>query len=316
MPITSGPRRKTSLTNGSTIPHSGRMQSMTGFGAAKGRTKRSDVEVTLRSVNGRFFEWKASLPQRFISLEPQLKKLSQEHFERGTLTLTVNERFRAVESARAPRVNLKRAQAWHVKLAELKRSLKVSGEITLDHILRGSDLFIEQTPQELTREEQSQILSAFKKALLQCQTERKREGVAVRQDLRKHASQLSKLLGQLEKFREQANQNLKMSFLSKLKKLGLDIPLASEQLRAEVTLLIEKSDISEEINRLGTHIHRFSQLLSEGNPQGKRLDFYVQELLREVNTIGSKSAISDMTEAVVEMKTVIERLREQVQNIE
>jgi uncharacterized protein (TIGR00255 family) len=81
-------------------------------------------------------------------------------------------------------------------------------------------------------------------------------------------------------------------------------------------LLVEKSDISEELNRLTTHLHRFSELLSGKDSQGKKLDFYVQELLREVNTVGSKSAISDMTEAVVEMKTVIERLREQVQNIE
>ena len=308
--------RKRPLTDGSTIPHSMPMQSMTGFGAAKGRTERSDIEVTLRSVNGRFFEWKASLPQRLITLEPQLKKFSQEQFERGTLTLIVSERFRAEENARTPKVNLKRAQAWHRKLTELKKSLKVTGEITLDHILRGSDLFIEETSQQLTSGEQAQIVSVFKKALAICQTERGREGVAIRQDLSKHASHLGRLLHKLEGLREQANLNLKANFLAKLKKLGLEISMTSEQLNTEVALLIEKSDISEEINRLKTHIQRFSQLLDEKNPQGKRLDFYVQELLREVNTIGAKSAIPDMTETVVEMKTVIERLREQVQNIE
>ncbi|MBX9767051.1 MAG: YicC family protein [Bdellovibrionales bacterium] len=292
------------------------MQSMTGFGTSKGRTERSDIDVTLRSVNGRFFEWKANLPQRLMPLEPQLKRLVQKEFERGTVTLLMSERIRPGDISKAPTINLKRAKHWHSALQEMKKTLKLSGDISLDHMLRGSDLFLEDTSQELTSAEQTQILTTFKKALAHCQTERNREGLAIRDDLHKHTQILLKLTARLQTFRETANQNLKTLFISRLKKLGLEIPLTSKQLNTEVALLIEKSDISEEINRLMTHLQRFAEILDGKDAQGKKLDFYVQELLREVNTVGSKSAIPDMTETVVEMKTVIERLREQVQNIE
>lgn len=289
---------------------------MTGFGTSKGLTDRSEIDVTVRSVNGRFFEWKANLPQRLMPLEPQLKRLVQNEFERGTVTLLMIERIRPGDSTKAPSINLKRAKLWHSSLQEMKKVLKLSGDISLDHVLRGSDLFLEETSQELTATEQGQILRTFKKALNHCQAERNREGLSIRNDLHKNTRILLKLTTKLQDLREAANQNLKTLFAARLKKLGLEIPLNSAHLNTEVALLIEKSDINEEINRLVTHLQRFDEILDGKVAQGKKLDFYVQELLREVNTVGSKSSIPDMTETVVEMKTVIERLREQVQNIE
>ena len=160
------------------------------------------------------------------------------------------------------------------------------------------------------------LLSAMNKACETAEKERRREGKDLRHQLELILHQLEEQVDEIQGVREEANQNLLARFEQKIKSRLAAVEFDSGRLSQEVAIQIEKSDINEELSRLKEHIRNYGLLLGAGEAIGKKLDFYTQELLREVNTIGSKSSVSKLTQIVVHAKTLIERLREQVQNVE
>ena len=155
----------------------------------------------------------------------------------------------------------------------------------------------------------------LKKALASCLKERKREGVALKKDLNHQLQEITKVISRMQKLRTAANNELKKRFNSKLEKWQ-NLNYDPQRLAQELTINLDKVDINEEMSRLKEHIRSCKALIAGADGRGKKLDFYSQELLREVNTIGSKSQVSKLTEEVVNAKSIIERFREQVQNIE
>jgi uncharacterized protein (TIGR00255 family) len=167
-----------------------------------------------------------------------------------------------------------------------------------------------------TGPEKKALLKAFQIALNKCQAERLREGASLRKILLMRIKSLSKLVNEMGRHREEVNAELEKRIKERLRKLGFVGVVEPTRLAQEIVLNLDKVDISEELERLREHMSSCERYMAEPNEQGKRLDFYSQELLREVNTVGSKANHAAITEKVVQAKGLIESFKEQVQNIE
>lgn len=292
------------------------MKSMTGYGLGKATSTQSSIEVSVRSVNGRFLETRLHLPREFIPFESEIKKTLAQYFERGTLDLFVSRKIKPGAGVQKVIVNKALASEYHLAYKTLAKHLKLKSSVQLEAIARLPEVVKIDDTAELPADEKKALLEAIVNACKACQTERLREGKSLRADLEKCLTALSQQVEDIESVREEANQNLLSRFEQKIKSRLNGIEIDSHRLSQEIVIQLEKSDINEELSRLKEHIKNYGHLFTVSEAQGKKLDFYTQELLREVNTIGSKSSVSKLTHIVVQAKTLIERLREQVQNVE
>lgn len=296
------------------------MKSMTGFGQAKLATSVSQIEVSLRSVNGRFLETRFHLPREFVGFEADLKKIIGKYFERGTLDIFVSRRIKASALHGQVVVNKELARHYLDAYKLIAKELKIKSQFHVETIARLPEVMKVEDAASATAAEKKALVSALDKACQACDGERKREGKSLKKDLEDNLEKLEKEITQIQSVREEVNQGLLSKFEQKIKaRLGSGasgIEIDASRLSQEVVIQLEKADINEELSRLKEHIKNYRELYSQSTSQGKKLDFYTQELLREVNTIGSKSSVSKLTHIVVEAKTLIERLREQVQNVE
>ena len=217
-------------------------------------------------------------------------------------------------------VNTKLANEYMKAFKKLATDLRIKEPVRLDHISKQPDVIMLEETDSISPSEFSLLKKSFEQALKKFDFERSREGLALKKDLQKNLKELHKHILKISKLRDEANKALLEKFEAKVKaRLPKEVAgqaMDPQRISQEIVIQLEKADINEEITRLTEHINNFDKLVELAVVEGKKLDFYTQELLREVNTIGSKSQISGITEAVVEAKTLIERIREQVQNIE
>lgn len=325
------------------------MKSMTGFGISSGAHVDSrgqiTIEVTIRSVNGRYLEPRFHLPREYLPFEAGLKKCLQSEFQRGTIDIFV---VRKVALKRAHQIHVQEdlAAQYHQELLKLSRKLKISEPPSLSMILNLPEVIQVDSQVLVTQDEEAALFRIFEIAMKACMKERNREGEALRRELLNHLKLLQTQVGFIATFRLQINATLHERYLSKIRQKfeGLNLEVDGSRLLQEIVIQVDKSDIAEELSRLEEHLDNYQKILTNSvsssqslraqkmagqkiadqkkagkqpdAPSGKKLDFYTQELLREMNTIGSKSQITDVTQAVVESKTLIERLREQIQNVE
>lgn len=296
------------------------MKSMTGFGITRLQTSDCQVEVSLRCVNGRFLETRFHLPRTYFQLESDLKKRMGEIIKRGTIDVYISRRSRAGSASGRISINTSLAREYLKSFRKLAKDLNINEQIRFDLISRQPEVVVAEEPDQLSPAELQAVRKAFDLALKKCDSERSREGLALKKDLAKNIKELLKYVQKIHKLRDEANKQLQEKYESKFK-LRFPKEMAAQaiepqRLAQEILIQIDKTDINEELIRLNEHIKNFERILESSNIEGKKLDFYTQELLREVNTIGSKSQLSGITESVVESKTLIERLREQIQNVE
>ena len=270
----------------------------------------------MRSVNGRFLETRLHLPREFIALESDIKKILGHSFERGTVDLFVSRKIKPGAVASKVVVNKALASEYQAAYKTLAKHLKLRSTLSLESIARLPEVIKVDDSSELPLDEKKALLEAVANACSACNNERLREGKSLRADLEKCLGALEKEVAAIQAIREEANLNLQTRFEQKIKSRLSGLEIDSNRISQEVVIQLEKSDINEELARLQEHIKNYGHLFTVAEAQGKKLDFYTQELLREVNTIGSKSSVSKLTHIVVQAKTLIERLREQVQNVE
>lgn len=300
------------------------LRSMTGFGAASTTKGRLVARVEVRSVNHRHLQVKSRLSSEQSHLEPALEALVRETVERGAISVTAS--IEREVSAGAVRVNAEVARHYQKLLLSLAKELKLEGGVKLDTLI-GLPGVIGSAEDDSVREKEDELmLGCARKALEELVKMRATEGSSLLADLRKNTKGIETLVAAIE-LRMPAVVREHHENIKKRVELLLDGPggpgssgaratLRPEDLAREVALLADKMDVGEEISRLGSHLEQWESLLSKGGSVGRQLEFLVQELLREANTIGSKCNDAKVAHAVVEMKTLIERLREQVQNVE
>lgn len=289
---------------------------MTGFGNQKLQKKDFSVEVSLRSVNGRFLELRFHLPKEYLSLETELKKILSQKLKRGTIDIFISRRMKNQSHQVEIQVNQALAKKIHLAYRELSQELKIPFQDPWSVLLNHPELVQLQEASEVSSHEKKSVQEVFEAALRSCEKERMREGEAIKKHLLGLVLLLEKEVQKILSLRSEANKHLQEKYEAKIKLRLKDSDIDYQRLSQEIVIQLEKGDINEEIQRLSQHVVNFKVLIKNPQSEGKKLDFYTQELLREVNTIGSKSQISDITQSVIEAKALIEKLREQVQNVE
>lgn len=292
------------------------MKSMTGFGTSSGVSSYLDLEVSVKAINGRYFDVRFHLPREYFPFELEMKKEVAKVARRGTLDIFIQRRI--LEDAPEVKVGVHKplARKWMKAYAELAKTVGITDKVSLDTLAAIPHVMEVEGVQQVTQKEKQTVFTHLKKALQFLEKERKREGEALKKDLLGHLEALSDLVLKMEKERDGANRELIKKMENRLGQMHLTEKVDADRLAQEVAMLVDRADISEEILRLREHVSAFGKAIRSTKCEGKKLDFYAQELLREANTIGSKSQVSRLTQMVVEAKTRIEKIREQVQNVE
>lgn len=291
------------------------MKSMTGFGVASTDTNGVTLNVTIRAVNGRYFEWRPHIPRAYQSLEREMKKLFSKKVSRGTVDLYLR---RQVQNASHVQINLNTdlAKKWKKAYEKLSQTVKLDLDLSSESLGALPDVMSLEEDLSVSSQEKKMVFKVLENALEEFEKERKREGAALKSELKKQLQSLNDLLKEVKVLSSDINKEQKKKLSDRLKSLDSQIELDPTRVAQEVALLLDKSDVREEISRLEEHLNLFKKLVNSSESIGKKMDFYCQELLREFNTIGSKSSLAKLTQTVVNAKSVIEKLREQVQNVE
>ncbi|MBX3319971.1 MAG: YicC family protein [Nitrospira sp.] len=289
--------------------------SMTGFGRQQAAWSDGTVTIEVRSVNHRFLETSIRLPKTMTSLEEGFKKTIQQHCARGRVDLTVILQG-SRGNVRSLQVDVGLAKQYHEALRTLQRTLKLKGVIDIGLMAGLRDLLVVSEQPTDDRKLTRLVEKLGRQAVLEMANMRKREGALLAEDIRDRLKRLREatttVSARAPLVAQEAFERMKVR-VEKL--LGDSIPDVP-RLNQELALYADRCDIMEELVRLNAHMIQFDDTIQRAEPVGKTLDFLLQEMSREVNTIGSKANDVTITAEVVIMKTELERLREQMQNVE
>ncbi len=298
------------------------MKSMTGYGAVERRTPQAEVSVIVKSVNGRFLEPRFHLPKEYFAFESQLKKEISEIFARGTVDVFI---YRRGAGNVKVKFNSRNAKNWFDAHKQLAKTLNVefNSSQMLERLSSLPQVFDLRESGGPPNDEKRAVLAAFRESLKRCYRERQREGKSLQKHMMKLLKDLQQIVVRIEKLRAVVQDELEVKLRERLGRLERNrqetTSVDPSRFAQELVFYLDKSDIGEELVRLKEHVDmciKHVRGLPGQESLGKKLDFYGQELLREVNTIGSKANHAQLTELVVEAKGLIEAFKEQVQNIE
>lgn len=283
---------------------------MTGFGKAYYRDDRLKLVVLIRSVNGKGLEISVRTPKELVIYEKELRNRLKDTVYRGNVSVSVQLEFFKIK----PTVKISDlAEVVEEILSATKRlGLNISDDLTLQLAMKFYNPAASEESYIESEEFKRLLFEVFEKALLDFVRSKEEEGKNLLKDIENQLGTLERLLKEVEKRAPLLVENYKRKLLSRAKELLNNTE--SGLVVNELKLLLEKADINEEIQRLKSHINLFRQELNKGFPIGKKLEFITQEMLREVNTMGNK--LPDLFPLNVEMKTAIDKLRQQVANIE
>lgn len=287
---------------------------MTGFGRAEGQYKAYGLTVELRSVNHRYCDVVARLPRLFKFLEEKIKKEVKGRFTRGRIEVSVAITSPSDSESRL-QLDFEAAESYVKLLNRLKSELSLTGKIDIAMVsqFQGVITFSEadEPLEALTKTLDKTLISA----MLALEKMRKTEGKALSADLRTRIKSLSKGLSAIKVKEKEVLATYHKRLQTRVEALSQGMALDPHRLAQEVAIFAERSDISEERTRLAAHVDQFKTILRKEGGIGRSLDFLTQEMHRELNTISSKSSDQSVSMQVVEMKSELEKIREQVQNI-
>jgi uncharacterized protein (TIGR00255 family) len=290
------------------------IKSMTGYGKGESVDVQGHCVVEIKTVNNRYGEVSIKMPRSFMAYENDVRKAVAGRVKRGKADLFIQWEPAAGE-AMVPPINHVAAKGYHQAFLDLAHELHVSAEIPLSLIISQKNVL-----QEATSEEQGDLLPVLLKSVEQAlnglDLMRMREGEALQIDLKARRSDLAGLVAQVRERSPLVVNEYQQKLQQRLDKLLSGVEMDPQRLAQEVALLADRCDITEELVRLESHFVQFDDTLILKEPVGRKLDFLMQEINREVNTIGSKANDAAITTLVVQMKAELEKMREQVQNIE
>jgi uncharacterized protein (TIGR00255 family) len=291
------------------------LKSMTGYGVAEGEISGSPIRVEIRSLNSRYFDFSARLPAFLIPIESEIKKIVNEAVKRGKVSVFIsingNSSFPSSFS-----IDRKKVSFYISELKKVGKKEGINGSLELKDLLSFPDIFVSKQKSFSSKKVREAVLPIVRKALQNFGAMKKKEGANISKDIGMRIKKVVSLTNVTEKKAEKEPVRLKERLNNRLKKNNLSISLNEERLEQEVAYLVDRSDITEELTRLKSHCDLFSSVLKGSGEAGKRLEFITQEMNREANTIGSKSQNPVIAQNVIAIKLEIEKVREQIQNIE
>jgi uncharacterized protein (TIGR00255 family) len=292
------------------------IKSMTGYGRAEAIVGGKRIVMEIKSLNHRFLEVSLRLPGALSSLELELKKKINAKFSRGKIEVGVR-----MDSSVSPErgagldLNLPLLRNYHSLLSRMKEELDLPDEISLSVMSSFRDIFISQDDDDLEAVWQK-LEVLLEEAVAMLMVMRAKEGEALVRDLRSRINVVEQTVEIIQNRVPQVLNAYQKRLTERVKELVGDMEIDAARLMQEVAIMAEKSDITEEIVRFRSHIAQFVEMLKGDEAVGRKIDFLIQEMGREVNTIGSKSNDAEISVGVIEIKSELARIREQVQNLE
>jgi uncharacterized protein (TIGR00255 family) len=291
------------------------IKSMTGYGKGDAFSEKGSFLVEIRSVNHRYGEVSVRMPRAFLSQENEIKRLVSAQLKRGKIDVTVQwEEASGVDSI--PQVNRELALGYCETFRQLSGELGLPGEVPLALILAQKGVLRDSGTTVDEAGLLPQLTGAVRSALTAIDSMRTREGEALASDLLARRRDVAGWVGQIRERTPLMVAEYQQKLATRLEQLLGDVELDSARLAQEVALLADRCDITEELVRLDSHFAQFDEALRMKEPVGRKLDFLMQEMNREVNTIGSKANDAAIASLVIQVKAEMEKMREQVQNVE
>ncbi len=291
------------------------IRSMTGFGRAQGVLGGKDITVEIRSVNHRYFEFSARLPRAYSWLEEKLKGVAQGAASRGKVEVSLL--IQTVEGSDAQVVvNTALAREYVEALRELGRELDLPDDLSLSAVARFGEIFTLRRAPDDEEEVQANVLAVAGPAAERFSQMRRAEGEKLREDILGRLISIEERVAQVEERSPQTVAEYRQKLTARMEELLGKAAVEEQRILAEAAIVADRWAVDEETVRLRSHIAQLRSILDTPEAVGRKLDFLVQEMNREANTIGSKAQDVRIAQVVVEIKSEIEKIREQVQNIE
>jgi uncharacterized protein (TIGR00255 family) len=293
------------------------MKSMTGYGRGECTAKGARITVELNSVNRKQAEVSLSVPAELESIESDLRDLILASVSRGRVSGRVVLQYTGASRASAVAVNETQAKAYRRELSKLAKSLEIPDNLSLDSLLRLPGVLESAQPTLDAKAFRAPIKRALGQALEGLLSMREKEGGNLGRDLAKRLAKLRRIVKRVAKLAPDVLKHHRERLIERLKKANVDVPdMDDDRLLREIVYYTDRTDITEELTRLDSHFVQLEECLSDAVPVGRKLDFLAQEMFREINTIGSKANDANISSEVVTLKTELEKIREQVQNVE
>ena len=290
---------------------------MTGFGLSQWKTSSTFIEVTVQSYNNKFFEARVQSPPCYFSLEGELRKILQRKIQRGHVSLLIVRTPTQPEFPTSLNWDERQAKKWKNLFRQIATSLKMKNDLSLTELSRQPGVIkVSASTTGVSASEKTKLKTMVQKAMELCDQERVREGSALKKDLQKNTTALSQSLKKIKIHFNQQNKTIRQSVRDKTQFVKLSTNEKEKLQQEMLSALLNRTDIDEEIYRMEEHIKVFRSILNNPGTIGKKISFYLQEMIREMNTIGSKSQSFKLTKEVVQAKSLIEKMREQAQNVE
>ena len=291
------------------------IKSMTGFGSAKGLSEKAEIAVEVKSVNSRYLDCSVKLPRAYISFEEQLKAAVGRHITRGKVDVYIT--FDLSKSSDIEiKVNMPLAQAYVSALRELGQAHDLSDQIRTVDITRFPDVLQVEKVEMDSERLCADVCAVLENALLEFDKMREREGASLCGDIMKRLDVIEKLTSQAEEVSPRSVAEYTAKLEARLREVLQTADIDEQRILTEAAIFADRVAINEETVRLKSHIAQLRGILESNEPVGRKIDFLVQEFNREANTIGSKGNDAEMARITVDLKSEIEKIREQAQNIE
>ena len=292
------------------------IKSMTGFGRSEYSNEDISIEVEIKTVNSRFLDISLKMPNKFNFFEDKIRKLINKYISRGRV-----EVFIKYAQDKADKndilVDLETAIRMKISLQSIIDYTGINSTIYISDLLENEDILSYQAPEDDKEKLENIILNQIEESIKSLKTMREKEGENLSRVLVQYIDQIKKNNLEISAYSSDLTKEYRDKIKESIERLLEDKhPVDEMRLANEIVFYADKADIQEEINRMKSHIKLFNEVLQTDEPVGKKLEFITQEMLRETNTIGSKSNKDEITKLVIEQKTIIEKIKEQVQNIE
>ena len=288
---------------------------MTGYGRGETDHNGAKFSVELNSVNRKQSDIVVNLPRDLAELEPRIRQTINENISRGRTNVLVSYHDRA-NGMRKLALDTKLAQSYHEAMRALQKELNAPGEITIDTILQAPGVM--RPSEEMLKAEDvwPAIEKALRTALAELIKMREREGKHLAKDLIHRLKTMRKELKAIRAIHPDVVKKYRAALLERIQKSGLPIQTDDERLVKEISFFADRVDVSEELTRLESHLAQFAHHLRKNEPVGRTLEFITQEIFRELNTLGAKANDAGISQRVVACKAELEKIREQIQNLE
>jgi len=291
------------------------IKSMTGYGRGEWQGEHKRIEAEIRSFNHRYLDVSIRLPRKLNPLEGQVRNLLKQRVSRGRLEVSVQLEDTSAGEQKLE-LDLSLARDIHLALKSLKETLGLPGEIRLETLANFRDLFVRKEMEVDLEKEWTSLQTALENALTNLEQMRQNEGLNLKSDFLNRLKTVEDLARQIA---AQSPLSLKAGrdrLAERVAELSGGVEVDPSRLAQEVAFLAERSDITEELVRLRSHLNQFREMLARPEPMGRKMEFLLQEFNREANTIGSKANDAGISHLTVEIKSELEKMREQVQNVE